>query len=147
MNLGKEFLKVFMFRRGSKLPQGTPTKWFLNQEMKQSPLICQGTTREIKQYKCLISHTCLSSCSCSLRVLTMPSSAGISVSRCTEGRASSCFSRGSFNSACSLKFKELSSARYFFTKGIFLTTEIYCTFHLYILLPSKSNLNLLSDIL
>lgn len=108
-----------MFRKGSKQPQGTPTKWFLNQEMKQSPLICQGT-REMKQYKCLISHTCLSSRSCSLRVLTMPSSAGTSVSRCTEGRASSCFSRGSFNSACSLKFKELSSARYFFIKGIFL---------------------------
>lgn len=73
-----------------------------------------------KTIEMFISHTCFASRSSSWRVLTVPSSAG---------RASSCFSRHSFNSACSLKFKELSSARYFFKRDYFNNWNIPCPVH------------------
>lgn len=131
MNLGKNFLQVFKlkvyvlvslateiqeglkivsrnFKQMNSEPRNKPT----------SPNLPRHNKRN-KQYKYFISHTWFISCSCSWRFLTMPSSAGISVPRGMKGRPSSCFSRTSFNSACSLKFKELSSARYFFNRDFF----------------------------
>lgn len=131
-------------QEGLKILSRNCYKQILNQETKYPSLICQDA-EETEEYKCFISHTWLVSWSCSWRFLTISSSAGIAVPRGIKGRASSCISRASFNSACSLKFKGLNSVWYL-SNTLSLNELKYCTFDLYVPYTPSSLLNPLSKI-